>query len=123
WDIYGEIIPEWPRGKHPILTIPADKQKNNTAEMIPLLPEFEKVILEELPHRRTGWVFNPLPVFGGKGHTTGERPLAGWASKIISRIGEVAGVVVTPAKGRPPLPDAPDPKAKTHKAAWRRRTK
>ena len=34
-------------------------QKNDTEEEIPLLPWFEKVLLETAECERTGWVFNP----------------------------------------------------------------
>lgn len=40
------IVPAWPQGMLPVLQIPATMQKNETEESIPLLPEFERVLLE-----------------------------------------------------------------------------
>ena len=61
WDISGAITPEWKRGRLPVLQIPADMQKNDTEEAIPLLPWFEAVLHETPESRRTGWVFIYFP--------------------------------------------------------------
>jgi len=101
WDSPNSIRPIWQDGQLPVLNIPAALQKNDTEESIPLLPWFEAVLLETPPDRRTGWVFNPAslqPRLGRRVHPC--RPNADWVGRIISRIGEKAGVVVEPADER-----------------------
>lgn len=101
WDFPNSIRPVWQDGQLPVLNIPAALQKNDTEESIPLLPWFEAVLLETPPDKRTGWVFNPAslqPRLGRRVHP--RRPNANWVGRIISRIGEKAGVVVEPADER-----------------------
>lgn len=62
WDKPGYITPEWRPGRHPVLQIPSAMQKNDTEEEIPLLPGFERLLLETPEDQRHGWVFNPLPL-------------------------------------------------------------
>ena len=106
WDLPDTIRPVWHRGRLPVLEIPAELQKSDTEEAIPLLPGFEAVLLETSDRGRTGWVFEPgslQPKFGRRPRHA--RPDAEWVSKIIARIGQAAGVVVepgNPAKGKPP---------------------
>jgi len=54
WDREGAIIPQWTEGEIPILRIPAAMQKNDTDEDIPLLPEFEKLMLQTPADQRSG---------------------------------------------------------------------
>ena len=97
WDIPQTIIPEWKRGRLPILHIPASRQKNATEESIPLLPCFEAVLLEAPESQRSGWVFNPESLQARVGRKARhERLQAEWVGKVISRIGQAAGVIVTP---------------------------
>lgn len=95
WDIPETIQPTWRKRQEPVLRIPAALQKNATEEDIPLLPWFD-ALLQETPARlQTGWVFNPASMnskFGRKARV--ERPSEEWVSKVISRIGEKANVVV-----------------------------
>ena len=105
WDDRNEICPEWPKRRLPVLNIPHDRQKNDTEEQIPLLPDFEALLLQTPEHERTGWAFNPVSLQGRLGRMARHgRPDAEWVGKIITRIGTKAGVVVHPgtkATGRP----------------------
>ena len=112
WDDRNMICPEWPKRRHGVLNILAAHQKNATEEAIPLLPEFEAVLLETPENERTGWVFKPESLQNrvGRKPRTG-RPDAEWVGKVISRIGEKANVVVHPgdrATGRPAKSPAHD---------------
>ena len=101
WDSPNSIRPIWQDGQLPVLNIPAALQKNDTEESIPLLPWFEAVLLETPPDKRTGWVFNPASLQPRLGRRVRpSRPNADWVGRIISRIGEKAGVVVEPADER-----------------------
>jgi integrase len=106
WDLPATIRPMWRRGRLPVLEIPAEAQKNDTEEAIPLLPGFETVLLETPEADRTACVFNPAslqPTIGKR--AAGTRPDAGCVGKVVARIGEAAGVVVVPAeptKGKGP---------------------
>ena len=99
WDDPAKIMPVWGAGAFPVLSIPADMQKNDTEESIPLLPGFE-LLLEETPdHERYGWAFNPVSLHTRIGRTTKNSRLnSEWVGKVITKIGEAAGVVVQPAK-------------------------
>lgn len=89
------IVPAWADGRLPVLQIPADMQKNATEEAIPLLPEFERLLLRTPEEQRVGWAFNPLSLDGRAGRKMRKsRPAVGWVGKIISEIGEKAGIVV-----------------------------
>jgi Phage integrase family len=105
WDDRNQICPEWPKRRLPVLNIPASRQKNDTAESIPLLPDFEALLLQAAEEDRAGWAFNPQSLQGRLGRKARHgRPDAEWVGKIISRIGEKAGVVVHPGNketGRP----------------------
>jgi integrase len=89
----------------PVLLIPAEMQKNDTEEAIPLLPWFEAVLTETPPAERTGWAFNPLTLQSkfkwGKrvGRLKPQR-----VGQVIGEIGERAKVIVAPSNpktGRP----------------------
>ncbi|SFI79374.1 Site-specific recombinase XerD [Planctomicrobium piriforme] len=95
WDDENAIRPIWNRGRQPVLYIPAEMQKNDTEEAIPLLPWFESVLLETPEDARTGWIFNPASLQGTMNRPAHEgRQTAEWIGRIISRIGRKAGVVV-----------------------------
>jgi integrase len=98
WSDEQSIVPLWKRGALPVLAIPAAMQKNDTEESIPLLPSFEALLLETPEAERFGWVFNPMSLQTKLGRgAKQQRPDAEWVGKIISRIGEAAGVIVRPA--------------------------
>jgi integrase len=93
-------VPAWSKGSLPSLKIPAAMQKNDTEESTPLLPTLEALLLETSAAQRFGWVFNPMSLQTKlKRKVRHQRPSAEWVSKIISRIGAKAGVIVQPAKG------------------------
>ena len=100
WDDANHICPVWQRGRLPVLTIPHERQKNVTEESIPLLPDLESLLLQTPSVDRTSWVFNPVSLQLRCGRQPRhERPNAEWVGKVISRIGESAGVIVKPAAG------------------------
>jgi integrase len=105
WDDHNQICPEWPKRRLPVLHIPASRQKNDTEESIPLLPDFEALLLQTPEHERTGWAFEPVSLQGRIGRKARHgRPDADWVGKVISRIGKRAGVIVHPGDetiGRP----------------------
>jgi integrase len=85
-------------------------QKNQTEEAIPLLPEFESLLLEVPMSERSGWVFNP---FGGRRGIAinGKRRMKlDRVSRIISKIGRYAGIVVAESRngGEPKYASAHD---------------
>jgi integrase len=91
--------------KRPLLRIPAELEKGNQDRLLPVAPEFAAFLLATTDQERTGKVF-PLrgvvairPQGGGRG---GSGPVGDvdWASKIITRIGKAAGVVVDRRKKR-----------------------
>ena len=97
WDRPGTIHPVWQRGRLPVLEIPADMQKNATEEAIPLLPGFEALLLATPEAERTGWIFEPASLQPVRGRRIRHgRPDAAWVSKVVSKIGKAAGVVVDP---------------------------
>lgn len=97
WDDAAAIQPVWKRGRHPVLRIPHEMQKNATEEEIPLLPWFDQLLQKTPKANRAGWVFNPLSMNGMFNRPARvNRASAEWVGKIISRIGEKAGVVVEP---------------------------
>lgn len=100
WSDERYIVPQWKRGSLPVLAIPALMQKNDTEESIPLLPGFEALLLETPEQQRFGWVFNPMSLQTMLGRRVRhQRPDAEWVGKVISRIGEAAGVIVRAAVG------------------------
>lgn len=105
WDIPGTIRPVWRAGQLPVLEIPAELQKNDTDQTIPLIPWFEELLLTTPLADRHGWVFQPkfLSKYE-RPNTVGDRPTAEWVGRIISRIGKKADIVVEPENkktGRP----------------------
>ena len=101
WDRSGAIRPVWGRGPYPVLVIPADQQKNDTEEDIPLLPWFEQILLETPQEQRRGWVFNPQSLqLKLKRKVRHQRFDAEWVGKIITRIGKEAGIEVEPSDER-----------------------
>ena len=101
WTDEQYIVPQFRRGALPVLAIPAAMQKNDTEESIPLLPGLESLLLETPKAQRFGWVFNPVSLQTKLGRgVKQQRPDAEWVGKVISRIGEAAGVIVRPATGK-----------------------
>jgi len=101
WDKPRTIRPIWREGQLPILEIPAAMQKNDTEEIIPLLPWFEAILFETPEDQRRGWIFNPTSLqlqIGRK--VRHQRPDAEWVGKVIARIGRKAEIVVEPEDDR-----------------------
>ena len=105
WDDPNKIMPQWSEGKRPVLNIPHTMQKNATEESIPLLPWFERLLLETPEADRKGWVFNPQALQAPEGGDTKDHRLTTeWVGRIVSRIGEKANIIVAPgdeARNRP----------------------
>ena len=98
WDDDNEIRPVWQRGRLPVLAIPHQQQKNAIEEAIPLLPEFERLLLQTPAADRVGWVFNPESFQTRLNRKSRHgRPDAEWVGKVISRIDKEAGIIVRPA--------------------------
>jgi integrase len=87
WDESGHIEVDL-AGEFPMFAIPAAKQKSGTDELLPIAPEFAQMLQEVPQNDRHGPVFK----LGRKGTT--RSPGMVFASKVISDIGEKAGVVV-----------------------------
>ncbi len=103
WSDERYIVPAWPKGELPVLRIPSSMQKNDTEESIPLLPGFEALLLKTPDDQRTGWAFNPLSLQGRVGRKPRhERSNPDWIGKVISAIGEKAGIIVLPEAGDVP---------------------
>ncbi|TWT60841.1 tyrosine-type recombinase/integrase [Rubinisphaera italica] len=95
WDETGKIRPIWADGKHPVLEIPAEMQKNGTHETIPILPGFEKLLLETPLENRRCWVFDPQSLQMKLGRKVRhQRPNPEWVGRVISKIGKESGIVV-----------------------------
>lgn len=89
WDGDVGLVPAFPRRGRPMLMIPAESEKGHADRMLPMAPEFALFLLETPEADRTGYVFN-LP--GLRAKTAEVR--SKWVGKIVSRIGEKAGVRV-----------------------------
>lgn len=76
-------------GKRPILRIPAELEKGNQDRLLPMAPDFAEFLLAVPEAGRRGRVFRLADCKGN------ERSLSeNWVSRVISRIGEAAGVKV-----------------------------
>ncbi|MBM79089.1 MAG: hypothetical protein CMJ78_00660 [Planctomycetaceae bacterium] len=96
--VAGTIRPRWIENEHPVLEVPADMQKNNTDKEIPLLPGFEDLLMGLPESERTGWVFEPASLQQKHARRPRHgRASADWVSRVISRIGKAAGVIVAEA--------------------------
>ncbi len=95
WNEASKIRPIWSDGQHPVLVIPADMQKNGTHETIPILPGFEKLLLETPHEERESWVFNPSSLQGKLGRRVRhQRTTSEWVGRVISKIGKASGIIV-----------------------------
>ena len=74
-------------GQRPILRIPGELQKSGRDEVCPVAPEFAEFLLATPSHERRGRVFRPTT-------KSGQIPTHEHVSKVISRIGNQANVVV-----------------------------
>ncbi|MEX2119904.1 MAG: site-specific integrase, partial [Pirellulales bacterium] len=81
-------------GKHPRLRIEAEGEKGHKDRLLPMTPDFAEWLLSTPEHDRVGLVFK-LP-----GLLTGKTISQKRVSRIISTIGEKAGVVVNKDEGK-----------------------
>jgi integrase len=92
WDRSDKLHPVF-TGRFPMLRIPAELEKGHKDRLLPMAPEFARLLLAVPEDRRIGPVF-PLRRRDGKpGRLSPER-----VSKIISRIGARANVCVATNK-------------------------
>jgi integrase len=89
WDRQGGLIPVFPDVGKPTLLVPADLEKGHSDRILPLAPEFALFLLETPPEQRKGPVFRLIRRVGET-----ERLGTRQVSKIVSEIGQKAGVIV-----------------------------
>lgn len=105
WDQPQTIRPIWRRGALPVLSFPAQLQKNKRFQEIPLCPWMEQLLEETPPELRTGWVFNPQSIKRREGWRRRLRRLSTQhVGKAISRIGKQAGIIVDEGNARTGAP-------------------
>jgi integrase len=78
-----------------MLRVPAESEKGNRDRLLPITPDFARLLLRVPPERRTGLVF-ALPREKAPGDTPGKH----WVSHVVSQIGKAAGVIVDAGKGK-----------------------
>jgi integrase len=93
WDDERYITVEM-GGPRPRLYIAAGQDKSGKARLLPLAPEFAEMLLAVPAHLRHGPVF---PLAGLQGERTADLV---YISRVISTIGQAAGVVVDKASGK-----------------------
>lgn len=92
WDRQDKLHPVL-TGRYPMLRIPAELEKGHKERLLPVAPEFAR-LLETVPeHERTGPVFKLKRIDGKPGEITKDR-----ASKIVTKIGARAKVRVDARK-------------------------
>ncbi|MCO6044702.1 tyrosine-type recombinase/integrase [Aeoliella sp. ICT_H6.2] len=85
-DAPGAIVVDYSR-QHPLFRIPAEAQKSGKDQMLPMVPEFARLLGTAAPEDRSGPVF----AVGTSRHIVG---------KVVSAIGQAAGVVVDSKSGK-----------------------
>jgi len=81
-------------GKHPRFRIYAEAEKGHQDRLLPMTPDFAEWLLRTPETERTGRVFKLV------GTHTGQPITPKRVSRIVSKIGETAGVVVNSADGK-----------------------
>ena len=105
WDVQQTIRPIWRKGRLPVLWFPGYCQKNGKTQEIPLCPWFEALLLETPEELRTGWVFEPVSLQTRVGRRCLRNRLsADRVGKVVSRIGERAGIIVDEGNPRTGAP-------------------
>ncbi|NDC54868.1 MAG: site-specific integrase [Planctomycetia bacterium] len=89
WDREDRLLPTFPKKGRPMLRIPAELEKGHADRLLPMAPEFSLLLLETAETERSGAVFK-LPSI--RGQTSELR--SKWVGKVVSKIGEAAGVRV-----------------------------
>lgn len=75
-------------GKHPMFRVQALAEKGRKFRQLPMAPEFADMLRKVPEAERRGYVFNPASQEGL------QRLSTNWVSKLLSRMGEKAGVKV-----------------------------
>jgi integrase len=88
WDLDDKLRIDLTDGR-PLLRIPAELEKGHQDRLLPIAPEFAEFLLRTPADERTGLVFKPR---AEREH--GEQPTTNHVTKIISLIGQKAGIVV-----------------------------
>lgn len=112
----GSLVVDF-NGRRPILRIPAEAEKGNQDRELPMAPEFAEFLAAVPEHKRVGRVFKLVGKRWGDA-----RMQSDWVSRVVCRIGRIAGVVVD-QKERRLVVDARRAKAKPETAAKRSRRK
>ena len=95
WDDYSKLCITFVENDM-MMRIPADLEKGNKDRLLPLAPEFVEFLLRTPEQQRTGRVFNPLAK-----KIRGERLTNDRVTRVISKIGRAANVIVDQAKDKP----------------------
>ena len=96
WDNEDELRVDT-SGRHVMLAIPAERQKNHRDELLPISPEFRDYLNDSPFEKRTGFVF-PLKWRRETSMSNGRR--IDTVSKVVCAIGKAADVVVSVKNGR-----------------------
>jgi integrase len=88
WDRDDKLRVDLTEGR-PLLRIPAELEKGHQDRLLPIAPEFAEFLLRTPAEERTGHVFRPKAERNRQ-----ERLSIGQVTKVISKIGEKAEVVV-----------------------------
>lgn len=75
-------------GKYPRLEIPANLQKNDTEEDVPMTPDMADLLQGVPKAKRQGWVFDPPAI--RHSNRSGRNP--DWAGKVLAKVGKLAGI-------------------------------
>jgi integrase len=89
WDADGKIFPRFVAGRHPLLIIPSGCEKGHRDREYPMTPDFAEFLEQTPKNLRSGPVFRLNARQGHIGRISSEQ-----AGKVISEIGEAAGVKV-----------------------------
>lgn len=92
WDRDDKLHPVL-SGRYPMLRIPADLEKGHKDRLLPMAPEFARLLQKDPAAARTGPVFNIARPDGRPG-----RPSTDRVSKVVSNIGAKANVRVDAKK-------------------------
>lgn len=84
--------------RRPMFRIQATAEKGRQFRLLPMTPDFAEFLLRTPETDRHGFVFNPLTLPPGIKRTGSHRPTPEHVGRIISQIGEKAGVKVNETK-------------------------
>lgn len=95
WDDPSGLMVDF-SGRRPVLRIEGHAEKGGQTRILPIAPEFARFLAETAPSDRTGRVFD-LPKRKQRGAATYTLHAV---SRLVSAIGEAAGIVVDPQTGK-----------------------